>query len=94
MKYILLSALLAASILMPCVMQAGTLSNNDLEGYRYETFGPLGARLQSGVIYAESDLYGICDAGCELRLVTTGQTITMKPDDHVVINHGVMKYEN
>jgi len=58
------------------------------------TFGPLGARLSSGVIYTESDLYGICDAGCDLRLLNTGQTITMKPDDHVVINHGVMKYED
>jgi hypothetical protein len=84
MKWIFLPALLAASIVMPCVMQAGTLENWDLDGYRYETFGPLGARLQSGVIYAESDLYGICDAGCELRLVTTGQTIIMKPDDHVI----------
>ena len=94
MKSIFLSALFTASILMPCVVQAGTLENWDLDGYRYETYGPLGARLSSGVIYAESDLYGICDAGCELRLVTTGQTITMKPDDHVVINHGVMKYKD
>jgi len=94
MKSIFLPALLAGFILMPCVMQAGTLENWDLDGYRYETFGPLGARLSSGVIYPESDLYGICDAGCDLRLLNTGQTITMKPDDHVVINHGVMKYED
>lgn len=94
MKSIFLPALLAVSILMPCVMQAGTLENWDLDGYRYETFGPLGARLSSGVIYPESDLYGICDAGCDVRLLNTGQTITMKPDDHVVINHGVMKYED
>lgn len=94
MRLIFLSGVFAASILIPCVMQAGTLENWDLDGYRYQTFGPLGVRLSSGVIYPESDVYGICDAGCELRLVATGQTITMKPDDHIVINHGVMKHED
>jgi hypothetical protein len=34
MKSIFLPALLAASIVMPCVMQAGTLENWDLDGYR------------------------------------------------------------
>jgi hypothetical protein len=46
MKSIFLSALLATFILMPCVMQAGTLENWDLDSYRYDTLsiGPPGER--------------------------------------------------
>ena len=95
MKSIFLPALLIAFILVPCAMQAGTLENSDLDGYRYQTFGPQGARfsngVQSGVIYSESVVYDICPAGCELRLSTTGQTIAMEPDDYVIIDHGLMK---
>ena len=94
MKSIFLAALFVAFILVPSAMQAGTLENSDLDGYRYQTFGPQGARfsggVQSGIIYSESVVYDICPAGCELRLSTTGQTITMEPDDYVIINHGVM----
>ena len=95
MKSIFLAALFAAIIFVPCLMQAGTLENSDLDGYRYQTFGPQGARfsggVQSGVIYSESVVYDICPAGCELRLSTTGQTLTMEPDDYVIIDHGAMK---
>ena len=95
MKPIFLPTFLAAVILIPCVMQAGTLENSDFDGYRYQTFGPLGARssvgVQSGVIYSESVAYDICRVGCDLRLTTTGQTITMEPDDYVIIEHGIMK---
>ena len=80
---------------MPCITRPGTPENADLDGYRYQTFGPQGARfsgrVQSGVIYSESVVYDICPVGCELRLSTTGQTITMEPDDYVIIDHGVMK---
>ena len=91
MKSILLPALLTVFILMPCVMQAGTLENWDLNDYRYETFGPQGVALSNGIIYSESIQYDFCDAGCELRLLNTGQIITMNPDDRIVIDGGVMK---
>ena len=95
MKSIFLPAHFVAFVLVPCAMQTGTLKNSDLDGYRYQTFGPQGARfsggVQSGIIYSESVVYDICPAGCELRLSTTGQTIAMEPDDFVIIDHGLMK---
>jgi len=91
MKSIFLPALLAASILMPCITQAGTLENLDLNDYSYVTYGPGGGYLSYGIIYSESVDYEVCDAGCNLSLLNTGQTITMKPDDYVVIRDGVMK---
>ncbi len=95
MKSIFLPTLFVAFILVPCAIQAGTLENWDLDGYKYETFAPPGPRspvsVQTGAIYGESVVYNICPAGCDLRLLTTGQTITMEPDDYVVIDHAVMK---
>ncbi len=93
MKRILLPALLAAAILMPCVTQAGTLENRDLNDYRYETFDGRGVPLFIGIILSRAKEYNFCYAGCELRLLNTGQTIIMTPYDYVVINDGVMKYE-
>jgi hypothetical protein len=90
MKSIFLPALLAAVILMPCVIHAGTLENADLDDYRYQ-IAIDGIGLSTGVIYSQSTAYDICDTGCQIRLLNTGQTITMNPDDRIVIDGGVMK---
>jgi len=92
MKSIFLPALLAAFILMPSVMQAGTLENTDLDDYRYQIVID-GIPLRTGVIYSQSTAYDICDTGRQIRLPNTGQTITMNPDDRIVIDGGVMKYK-
>jgi hypothetical protein len=85
-------ALIAAFILiMPCVAQAGVLENMDLDDYQYETYGPGGIPLSSGTIYAESVQSDFCVEGCQLKLLKTGQTMFMQPDDHIVISDGVMK---
>ena len=91
MKVKLLLALIGALMLIPCVAQAGVLENADLDDYQYETFDPGGMPPTGGTIYSESVQSNFCVEGCILKLSKTGQTITMQPDDYIVINDGVMK---
>lgn len=91
MKTKLLVALLGALVLNPYVAHAGVLENADLDDYRYETFGPRGAPLSAGVIYSQSVQGSFCVEGCILKLLKTGQTIAMQPEDTIVINDGVMQ---
>ena len=90
MKVKLLLALMGAIALIPCVVQAGAIENMDLDDYQYETFGPGGMPLTRGTIYSESVQSNFCVEGCILKLLKTGQTITMQPDDTIVISDGVM----
>ena len=74
------------------VIQAGTLENTDPDPYKYEaTFdgGP-----SCGPIYGNSALYGFCNQGCVLKLVDTGQTLEMQPDDHIIIDNGELKLQD
>lgn len=64
MKSIFLPAFLSAFMFMPCILVAGTLENRDLNDYRYETFGPQGESLSTGIVYSQSTEYDFCDAGC------------------------------
>jgi hypothetical protein len=91
MKQGLLLTFLAILMLMPCVAHAGALENMDLDDYRYEIFGPGGLPLAGGTIYSQSVQSNVCVDGCILKLLKTGQTITMQPDDYIVINDGFMK---
>jgi hypothetical protein len=91
MKTKLLLSLLAAGCLVFNVAVAGTLENTDSDDYRFELIGTDGMPLSNSIIYGESILYGLCDAGCQVRLLNTGQTITMGPNDDIVIDNGVMK---
>jgi hypothetical protein len=93
MKPSLLLVIMGIFVLMPCMATAGVLENTDLDDYRYETFGPGGMLLTSGTIYSQSVQSDICNDGCQLNLLKTGQTITMQPDDYIVINDGVMKHK-
>jgi hypothetical protein len=94
MKVKLLIALLGAVALIPCVAHAGVLENADLDDYQYQTFDQGGMPLTGGTIYSESVQSNFCVEGCILKLLKTGQTITMQPDDYIVINDGVMKRKN
>ena len=91
MKTKLLLILIVALMFIPYVTHAGVLENADLDDYQYETFGPGGVPLAGGTIYSESVQSNFCAEGCILKLLKTGQTITMQPDDYIVINDGVMK---
>jgi len=91
MKSRFLLALLVGLTIVPAVAQAGVLENADLDDYQYQTFGPGGIPLTGGVIYSQSVQGDFCVDGCVLKLLKTGQTITMQSDDYVVINDGFMK---
>lgn len=51
-----------------------------------------GTGVSYGKIEADSKAY-ICRFGCELILTKTGQTITVKPGDSVIIDKGIMKVQ-
>ena len=87
MKGLYLVLLSACLLVSGALVSAATLTNSDGQSYRVE------ANVE-GQIYAVTILDGatiaLCDYGCELRLVNTGQTITVEPNDSIVIDNGVM----
>ena len=91
MKAKRLATLIAVLMFIPCVTHAGVLENGDLDDYQYQTFGPGGIALTGRVIYSQSVQGDFCVEGCILELLKTGQTITLQPDDYIVISDGVMK---
>ena len=92
MKRLGLIAMVVGALLLPTILQAGTFENTDPNPYQYETI--INGVPAYGTLYGNSALYGFCNEGCVLKLTATGQTIDMKPDDHIVINNGVMQRQN
>lgn len=86
----ILLVLLAACMLLPAVTGAATLENSDVDDYRIQVIVN-GAPLSPGVIYGESTLYGVCDVDCQIRLLETGQTISVHPGEYIIIDKGVMR---
>jgi hypothetical protein len=87
MKGLHIALPVACLLVFAAAVSAATLTNNDGQSYVVE------ANVE-GQIYAVTILDGatisLCDYGCELRLAKTGQTITVQPNDSVVIDDGVM----
>jgi hypothetical protein len=92
MRRVLLVALIVTSVLLPIAAAAATLENEDFREYRYVLIAPDGYPVSSGIIYSQSTLYGICESGCWIRVLETGQAIAVKPDDYIIIDNGVMKH--
>lgn len=90
MRSKLLLGLLTACILFPAVTDAATLENADLDDYRIQVIAN-GVPLSPGVINGGSTLYDVCDVDCEIRLLKTGQTISVQPGDYIIIDNGLMK---
>jgi hypothetical protein len=81
--------LLILCLLVPVVTASGaTLENRDGESYVVEV-------MVDGQRYRVTLLSGamtfLCDYGCALRLVATGQTLAVEPNDSVVISYGVLR---
>lgn len=77
--------------LLTAASYAGTLQNYDAEEYRIEARHANGEVAQK-IIPGNASVPGLCSFdGCELRLTSTGQTISMGPNDHVVIMNGKMR---
>jgi hypothetical protein len=92
MRRVLLAVLIVTCVLLPVAAAAATLENDDLREYRYVLVAPGGYPVSSGIIYSQSKLYGICQSGCWIRLLETEQTITVKPNDYIIIDHGIMTH--
>jgi hypothetical protein len=92
MRWVLLAVLIVTCVLLPVAAAAATLENEDLGEYRYVLVAPGGYPVSNGVIYGQSKLYGICKSGCWIRLLETEQTITVKPNDYIIIDNGVMTH--
>jgi hypothetical protein len=87
MKGLYVALLTACLVVSGTAVSAATLTNNDGQSYRVEAN-------VDGQIYGVTILDGatisLCDYGCELRLDSSGQTITVQPNDAIVIDDGVM----
>ena len=77
-------------VLLPMGINAATVENLDFVDYKIRAIYDNG-KIVSAPLYSRAEKYGICDYGCKLELLKTGQKIEVKPDDNIVIKDGVMK---
>jgi hypothetical protein len=84
-----LSLLLVLALMMPgSAGVAATVQNTDQQRYQLE-LRPPGEPFRYYTIIENSQVE-ICVHGCEMVLLGSGQTITVGPNDTVVIDSGVM----
>ena len=86
-KYILFLPMLA--LLTSVTVWAATLQNTDSQAYDLkiqESGRPYSSQYQ----VIENAQVDICFNGCEMTLLSTGQTVRVNPNDSVVIDNGVM----
>ena len=69
-------------------VSGSTLENKDGQSYVVDV-------IDAGQMYRVTLLDGatisLCDYGCAIRLVATGQTLAVEPNDSVVISYGVLR---
>jgi len=73
----------------PLAVFAATLQNTDSQEYELqiqESGRPYGGQYR----ILEHSKVDICFYGCEMTLLRTGQTVTVNPNDSVVISNRVM----
>jgi hypothetical protein len=89
MKKILLLVWIAA-FLAPGAAWTATLQNTDSQGYNLQIL-ETGRPYTSQFTIIENAQVEICFNGCEITLLSTGQTVRVGPKDAFVIDNGVMK---
>jgi hypothetical protein len=87
MKGLYFALLILYLLVSAAAVSAATLTNNDGESYVIEVMVD-GQRYE--VTMLDGATISLCDYGCALRLVETGQTIAVQPNDSVVIDDGVL----
>ena len=92
MKCFGLIPVVVLALFLPAPLHAGTFENTDPDPYKYEA--TIDGVPAYGTIYGNSSLYDFCNHGCVLKLIDTGQTIEMQPDDHIIIDDGVLKRQD
>jgi hypothetical protein len=73
----------------PSTVFAATLQNTDSQPYELqiqESGRPYGSQYR----IIENAKVEFCFSGCEMTLLSTGQTVRVNPNDSVVIDNGVM----
>ena len=86
-KYILFLPMLA--LLTSVTVWAATLQNTDSQAYDLQ-IQESGRPYSSQYQVIENAQVDICFNGCEMTLLSTGQTVRVNPNDSVVIDNGVM----
>ena len=92
MKCFGLISMVGLAVFLPATLEAGTFQNTDPDDYKYEAI--ISGVPTYGTIYGNSALYGFCNNGCVLKLIDSGQTIEMQPDDHIIIDDGELKRQD
>ena len=86
-KYMLFLPMLA--LLTSVTVWAATLQNTDSQAYDLQ-IQESGRPYSSQYQVIENAQVDICFNGCEMTLLSTGQTVRVNPNDSVVIDNGVM----
>lgn len=68
---------------------AATLQNTDSQSYELQIL-EFGRPYSSDYRIVENAQVEICFNGCQMTLLSTGQTVSISPKDSVVIDSGVM----
>jgi hypothetical protein len=76
--------------LLPSGVGGATLENLDLKRYRIEIRFADDTIIHQ-TVHEQGSLYGLCDYGCLLVLMETGQTLEVRPEDYIVIEDGALK---
>ena len=89
MKGVGLVVLILCLLVFVVAASGATLQNTDGQSYRVQV-------MVDGQRYGVTLLNGatislMCDYGCAVRLVETGQTLAVEPNDSVVISYGVLR---
>jgi hypothetical protein len=78
------------TLLSPVASWAATLQNTDSQAHELqiqESGRPFGSQYR----IIENAKVEICFYGCEMTLLSTGQTVRVGPKDAVVIDNGLMR---
>ena len=78
-----------AGLLAPGVALTATLQNTDSQSYNLQIL-EIGRPYPSQYTIIENAQVETCFSGCEMTLLSTGQTVRDGPKDAVVIDNGVM----
>ena len=88
MKGVGLVLLILCLLVSAAAVSAATLTNTDGQSYVVEAMVD-GQRYR--VTLLDGATISLCDYGCAIRLVATGQTLAVEPNDSVVISYGVLR---
>ena len=82
--------LLILCVLVSVVAAFGaTLENTDLQSYRVQVM--VDGRRYEVILLGRATMSLLCDYGCAVRLVETGRTLAVEPNDSVVIIYGSLR---